>query len=215
MTRPRLLDLFAGAGGCSVGYHRAGFDVVGVDLHPQPRYPFEFHQADALTYPPDGFDAIHASPPCQAWSLATVFHGRTTADTHPQLVAPIRERLDATGLPYVIENVAGAPVRKDLLLCGEMFGLRLHRHRYFEINGFLCMRPRHARHRLKGAIHNCHIEAGHARQVAGHFADLDDARDAMGIDWMERDELAEAIPPAYTEFIGAQLLAHLEQGSAA
>jgi DNA (cytosine-5)-methyltransferase 1 len=204
--RPRLLDLFCGAGGASVGYHRAGFDVVGVDLHPQPNYPYEFHQADALTFPLDGFDAIHASPTCQTFSLASAWRPGTK-EKYPDLVTPMRLRLHAEAtVPFVIENVPGAPIRQDVLLCGEMFGLRLHRHRYFETEGFLVMQPAHSGHRLKGALTNCHIEAGYTRQVAGNFAGMASASEAMGIDWMTRLELAEAIPPAYTEFIGGQLL---------
>jgi hypothetical protein len=207
----RLLDLFCGAGGCSVGYTRAGFEVVGVDNQPQPNYPFEFHQADALTFPLAGFDAVHASPPCPAYSLATLHHGAGAGAGHPDLVAPTREVLTASGLPYVIENVIGAPLRKDVVLCGEMFGLRVHRHRIFEVEGAFVMQPRHAPHVLKGALHNCHIEDGHARQVAGNYANHEDAADAMGIDWpMSRRELANAIPPAYTEHIGEFLMRHLE-----
>jgi DNA (cytosine-5)-methyltransferase 1 len=214
VTRPRLLDLFCGAGGCSVGYHRAGFDVVGVDVKPQPNYPFEFHEADALTFPLEGFDAIHASPPCPSYSFATHYHG--TQGNHPDLYAPVRALLHDTGLPYVIENVPGSPVRKDLVLCGEMFGLRVHRHRLFETGRFFVMRPPHAPHALKGALHNCHIEAGHARLVAGNYADHEDAADAMGIDWpMSRRELANAIPPAYTEHIGGYLMAEIGARKAA
>lgn len=207
MRRPRLLDLFCNAGGSAMGYHRAGFEVVGVDIEDQPDYPFEFHRADALEFPFDGFDAIHASPTCQTFSIASAFHPGTK-DKYPDLVTPMRERLHREArVPFVIENVAGAPIRQDVMLCGEMFGLRLHRHRYFETEGFLCMQPPHTKHRLRGAIHNCHIEDGVARLVAGNFADLASAREAMGIDWMDRQHLAEAIPPAYTEFIGGYLLA--------
>lgn len=206
-----------------MGYHRAGFDVVGVDIAPQPNYPFEFHQRDALKcvrslvvngLVGDGlaggwFDVIHASPPCQAYSLATLYHGRANADRHPDLVEPTRELLEQTGLPYVIENVPGAPVRPDVVLCGEMFGLRVHRHRVFELGGWFAMRLPHGRHVLKGAVTNCSVQDGMARLVAGNYANHEDASDAMGIDWMARKELAEAIPPAYTEFIGHQLHAHV------
>jgi DNA (cytosine-5)-methyltransferase 1 len=219
MTRPRLLDCFSGAGGCARGFQRAGFYVVGVDINPQPRYAGdEFHQADALEvlrilvsggtwqgYTLVDFAAVHASPPCPAYSLATHYHG--TQANHPDLIAPTRELLQATGLPWVIENVERSPLRRDLVLCGEMFGLRLHRHRVFEIDGFFAMQPRHAPHVLKGARHNCHIEDGHARLVAGNYADHEDAGDAMGIDWMARGkELANAIPPAYCEHIGGYLM---------
>jgi DNA (cytosine-5)-methyltransferase 1 len=211
-----LLDLFCGAGGAAMGYHRAGFEVVGVDIEPQPNYPFEFIRADALHEMDrlrwSWYDAIHASPPCPAYSLATHYHG-TQAD-HPDLISPVRRALEASGLPWVIENVEGAPLRRDLVLCGEMFGLRLHRHRVFETGGFFAMQPRHAPHRLKGALHNCHIEQGHARLVAGNYADHEDAMDAMGIDWdISRRELANAIPPAYTEHIGHYLMAEVNQRS--
>ena len=208
--RPRLLDRFCGAGGCGKGYADAGFEVVGVDIEPQPDYPFEFVQADAMTFPADGFDAQHASPPCPAYSLATLHRGLAARDDHPDLVAPTRAMLEADGLPYVIENVIGSPLRKDLVLCGEMFGLRVHRHRVFELGGWFAMQPRHAPHVLKGALHNCHIEDGHARQVVGNYANHADALDAMGVDWpMSRRGLANAIPPAYTLFIGEQLIRHL------
>jgi len=204
----RLLDLFCGAGGAAMGYHRAGFEVVGVDINPQPRYPFEFHQGDALEYARKHgheFDAIHASPVCKGFSFATCFHPGAKAN-HPDLIAPTREILDTLGVPYVIENVVGAPIRKDILLCGEMFGLRVHRHRYFEAGFWLPFSPKHVAHKLKGAKHNCHIETGYTRIIAGNFSNLDDARESMGIDWMNRKELAQAIPPAYTEYIGRQLM---------
>ena len=131
MTRPRLLDLFCGAGGCSMGYHRAGFDVTGVDIRQMSRYPFEFHKADALEFPLDGFDAIHASPPCQDHSVTQNFTTRRHGSGW--MLAATRERLEASGLPWVIENVPGAPMRPDFKLCGCMFGLkRLKRERWFE-----------------------------------------------------------------------------------
>ena len=211
--KPRLLDLFCGAGGAGMGYHRAGFDVVGVDIAPQPRYPFEFHQADALTFDLRDFDAIHASPPCPRYSLVSGFQG--VAEDHPDLVAPIRALLEQTGLPYVIENVPGAPLRRDLVLCGEMFGLRVHRHRLFEIAGAFAMAPRHSPHLLRGALTNCETGPGIARWITGNYADHADASDAMGIDWMNRRELANAVPPAYTEYIGGYLLLALDQRCAA
>lgn len=207
-TRPLLLDLFSGAGGCAAGYHRAGFDVVGVDHVDQPRYPFRFIRGDALEYLEEHgeeYDAIHASPPCQTFSRATHYHG-TQAD-HADLVAPTRGLLEATGLPWVMENVEGSPLRRDVVLCGEMFGLRVHRHRVFETSGFLVLRPSHFGHRLRGARHNCHVEEGYTRIVAGKFSKAADAGDAMGIDWMKPAELAQAIPPAYTEYIGGFLMA--------
>lgn len=212
---PRLLDLFCGAGGCSVGYSRAGFEVVGVDIEPQPNYPFEFVQGEALEYLESCdlslFDAIHASPPCTAHSLATLHRGKAHAETHPELIAPTRELLLKSGKPWVVENVVGAPIRHDVMLCGEMFGLKLHRHRYFEIEGFFVMQPRHAPHELRGAEDNCDLREGHARQVVGNYADHIGASEAMGIDWMERGELNLAIPPAYTELIGGFLRTEVEQ----
>lgn len=217
-----LLDLYGGAGGCAVGYKRAGFEVVGVDLFEQPNYPFEFFQADAIEtldsllaggklgpYRLSDFRAIHASPVCKGFSFVTYFHPGAR-DNHPDLLTPTRELLKKTGLPWIIENVPGAPMRRDLVLCGEMFGLRVHRHRLFEIDGFAALAPPHQKHKLKGAKHNCHIEEGHARQVAGNYSNHPDACDAMGIEWMTRKELAQAIPPAYTEYIGRQLIQHIE-----
>jgi DNA (cytosine-5)-methyltransferase 1 len=202
MTLPRkyrLLDLFCGAGGCSVGYHRAGFEVVGVDINPQKNYPFEFHQADALTYPLDGFDVIHASPPCQAFSNARVIHG----NHHPDLLTPMRELLLSQDTPWVIENVPGAPLDYSLMLCGSMFGeRRLKRHRWFEI--------------WPAPLPNLLPPCNHARQIisvfghGGHiYHGVQEWREVMGIDWMTRDELSQAIPPAYTEFIGKQLMEYL------
>ena len=203
MSRPRLLDLFCGAGGASVGYHRAGFDVVGVDLKPQPRYPFEFHQADAMTYPLDGFDAIHASPPCQGYSVTRHF---TTRTEYPDLLPATRERLQAAGMPWVIENVPGAPMRADYKLCGCLFNLsRLRRVRWFEVSWpvFELVSPHvHQRDVITVAGHDV---PSHQRKF-GRSVTLDERKAAMGIDWMGRDELGQAIPPAYTEFIGRRLL---------
>ena len=178
-----------------MGYHRAGFEVVGVDIKPQPHYPFEFHQADAMTYPLDGFDAIHASPPCQGYSRMR--HLPWLRDKiYPLLIEPTRERLIAVGVPYVIENVMDAHLPAGWL-CGGMFGLPIYRHRAFETNWFW-MQPAHPRHRRV-------IEAG--RMLGGR---LRRAHGDMKLGWMTSDERDEAIPPAYTEYIGRQLLAMLE-----
>jgi DNA (cytosine-5)-methyltransferase 1 len=214
VSRPRLLDLFCGAGGAATGYSRAGFDVVGVDITPQPNYPFRFVQADAVEFIEnlpyfwhEWFDAVHASPPCPAYSLVSGFHG--VQGNHPDLIDATRDALICYGSPFVIENVIGAPMRRDLVLCGEMFGLRVHRHRGFELDGWFSMAHPHAGHRLRGGKTNCETGEGVARWITGHYADHEDAGRAMGIDWMTRDELAQAVPPAYTEWIGSQLLAHL------
>jgi DNA (cytosine-5)-methyltransferase 1 len=227
--RPLLIDLFCGAGGGSVGYERAGFDVIGVDIAPQPNYPFTLSQQDALDFLRRRVEgmyasgpwwgtrpiaAVHASPPCPRYSLVSGFQG--VAEDHPDLVEPTRRLLQALGLPYVIENVVGAPLQADVALCGEMFGLRVHRHRIFETAGFFVMQPRHSPHVLRGGKTNCETGPGIARWVTGHYSDHDDAGDAMGIDWMARGkELANAIPPAYTEHIGGYLMAALEFEAAA
>jgi hypothetical protein len=205
---PRLLDLFCGAGGAAMGYHRAGFEVVGVDHLPQPRYPFEFHQADALEFLAGAnagdYDAVHASPPCQAHSAGAKMRG--TAGLHPDLLPATRDLLARFGLPYVIENVVGAPMPSFVTLCGEMFGLGVIRHRRFECSELL-WQPHHPKHR--GAVSD-----GHYATVAGHGGDGSNAfpvwAAAMQIGWMTKEELAQAIPPAYTEWIGRQLLTQLE-----
>ena len=215
--RPLLLDLFAGAGGAAVGYHRAGFDVVGVDLHPQPNYPFRFIQADAVEVARMllvrniwkdlwRVAAVHASPPCQGYSAMSSCRPGL-ADQYPRLIEPIRDGLQAAGLPYVIENVPGSPLLDPVELCGQMFGLELYRHRLFECS-FAATTPDHPEH-VMPASKAGHWKPGTVMSVAGHVAPIAKAREVMGIDWMTRDELAEAIPPAYTEWIGAQLLQHV------
>lgn len=208
MSQPRLLDLFCGAGGCTKGYQRAGFYVVGVDIKPQPHYcGDEFIQADAMTFPLDGFDAIHASPPCQRFS---VMRALPQAREHPDLVTPIREKLRATGLPFVIENVPGAPLVNPITLCGSMFGLRssagryLRRHRLFEIHPPLTMVPQ-CQHRGVAVGVYGHGSAGWLGQRM-RTAKADEARVLMGMDWATRDGMSQAIPPAYTEWIGRELL---------
>jgi DNA (cytosine-5)-methyltransferase 1 len=200
-----------------MGYHRAGFDVVGVDNRPQPRYPFTFVQADAMTYPLDGYDAIHASPPCQAYSVATRESHR---QSHPDLLGPARKRLETVGAPWVIENVPGAPMRVDFQLCGCLFGLpRLRRERWFETSwrGFDLRPPcQHLERPLavvNGGIQTWELRDGWPRLPAAELHSL--RSQAMGIDWIpSRRELAQAIPPAYTEYIGGQLLEHLKERAA-
>lgn len=196
-----------------MGYARAGFEVVGVDVEPQPRYPFAFVQADALDYlrwllepsPLVGpFDAIHASPPCQFASRAQRIRGYE----HPDLIGPTRAALDATGLPYVIENVPGAPLRNPVRLEGQVFRLGTHRPRDFETNWPLTV-PALISPPPSQAKMGRRAKPGEAIQVVGHFNGADAGRAAMGIDWMTREELREAVPPAYTEFVGIQLRAYL------
>ena len=215
----RLLDLFCGAGGCSVGYARAGFEVVGVDIEPHPSYPFEFIQADALDYlyhrcdAQRGIDIIHASPPCQTFTRAQHLRdaqGKTTDKL--DLLAPTRDALIATGLPYVIENVPGAPMVNPITLCGSSFGLRVRRHRQFESNVPLMSLPcdHTGQGRPVGVYGSMRDDIPQGGKTAGS---IEEAREAMGIDWMrwrstnqEWNDIKEAIPPAYTEFIGGQLM---------
>jgi DNA (cytosine-5)-methyltransferase 1 len=230
----RLLDLFCGAGGAAMGYHRAGFEVVGVDIKPQPHYPFEFHQADAMTFPLDGFDVIHASPPCQAYSIMRNLpwlKGREYWDSIP----PTRERLLTVDVPWVMENVNGAPL-DGIFLCGTMFGLRQpdggpeYRHRLFESSVFM-LAPGHPKHfetvvpgpylkdrqnRMSGIPGKGWKSSGIDRSVAGHGrrGAAKAWGQALGIDWMDRDGLSQAIPPAYTEYIGRQLMAYLQRAAA-
>lgn len=228
----RLLDLFCGAGGAAMGYHRAGFEVVGVDINLQPNYPFEFHQADAMAYPLDGFDAIHASPPCQAYSTIAKQQRarRPGVYEHPDLVVTTRQRLMNCGVPYVIENVMGAPLENPIMLCGSSFGLSLRRHRLFEcsfpIMALPCahhwqtprFRSLDARRNLVSPVVTVCGQGsrqtlasvvgvhGHA-QYSGERA----LREwAMGIDWMSPQELSQAIPPAYTEYVGGYLMQYLK-----
>jgi len=213
MIKPRLLDLCCKAGGAAMGYHRAGFEVVGLDIKPQPHYPFEFIQADALTYPLEGFDAYHASPPCQPWgSIRKLTIAQGVAKEYPELIVPIRERLVATGKPYVIENTPGAPLLDAVMLCGSSFGLPIKRHRLFETN-FAILRPPCAHYIYtadKPALHR-HLQ-GKSRVVGcyGHGRGAGDSvplwSAAMGIDWMTRKELSQAVPPAYTEYVGGYLM---------
>jgi DNA (cytosine-5)-methyltransferase 1 len=212
MTRPRLLDLFCGAGGCSVGYHRAGFDVVGVDSKPMPRYPFEFHQADAMTYPLDGFDVIHASPPCQDWSQMHRNYQAPSHGTGSLLIDTLR-RLRAQEVPWVVENVVGAPLLSAITLCGASFGLGvagwdLNRHRLFEASFFMLAPPCQHRRGKSIGVYGNGTNAWHRKKLGRNIGRAE-ARQAMGIDWMTRKELNQAIPPAYTEYIGAQLLDQL------
>jgi DNA (cytosine-5)-methyltransferase 1 len=209
-VKPRLLDLFCCAGGASEGYARAGFEVVGVDIEPQPHYPYEFHQANALTFPLDGFDAIAASPPCQAYTRCQ----RIRDNAHADLIWPTRFRLRAAGVPYAIENVVGAPLVNPIELCGAMFGLRVYRHRLFECS-FPIEAPHHPDHVAPVRKMGRPVRDGEFMHVVGNFSGVALARKAMGIDWMVRDELREAIPPAYTEYVGRAMLAHMRLCAAA
>ena len=224
MKKLKLLDLFSGAGGAAMGYYRAGFtDILGIDCKPQPRYPFDFVQGDVFTLfggragwgppspPPDSepmklsdFDLVHASPPCQRFSCARTIHPTIE---HPDLVTPCREMLHAAKVPFVIENVVGAPIRCSIMLCGTMFGLRLLRHRHFEIYPeFLILTPP-CKHEgsVKSGDYFCVVGGGGGNDEVP-YARKTDCVVAMGIDWMTRKEMTQAVPPAYTEFIGREIL---------
>lgn len=210
-SKLRLLDLFCGAGGAARGYQMAGFYVVGVDNRPQPRYAGdEFIQADAMTFPLEGFDVIHASPPCQRYSTMTKKWGRE--DSHPDLVAPVRDALETIcedGALYVIENVPGAPLLNPMTLCGSMFGLgvdgyQLRRHRIFETNAGTIWPPASCAHVGQPLPVYGHA-GGRSKRDGLKFPGTDAWREGMGIDWMIGKELAESIPPAYTHFIGNHL----------
>ncbi|OIJ25227.1 DNA cytosine methyltransferase [Nocardioides luteus] len=226
MNAPRILDLFCGEGGAAMGYHRAGFEVVGVDINPRAlrRYPFETIHADALDVLADsrfvaGFDAVHASAPCQAYSVTRHTHGHI----HPDLIDPVREGLVAAGLPYVIENVPGAPLRDPLLLCGSMFDLgaidtdgtrlRLQRHRLFESNVFLFGPGTACRHDTQVEVGGVYGGGSSPRRPGsghgGYSPGKHTAARLIGADWMTLRGLAQSIPPAYTDFVGSQLLDRL------
>ncbi|MBP2585032.1 hypothetical protein J3A78_005510 [Streptomyces sp. PvR006] len=229
--RPLLLDLFYCAGGAGTGYSRAGFDVVGVDIAPRPNYPFAFVRADALEYLAsliasgeiERYAFVHSSPPCQAGCALTVGTNRSRGwgRTHIDLVPPTRVLLEASGLPYVIEQPNGrAEIRKDLTLCGEQFSLGVIRHRNFELGHWSVTRPAHAPHRgrVRGWRHGEFFDGPYVAAYGngGGKPSVPELQAAMGIDWTDvREELTEAIPPAYSQWIGTQFLAQLRSGVAA
>lgn len=218
--RPLLIDFFCGAGGCSVGYSRAGFDVIGCDIEPQKRYPFDFLQMDALEalqrllvgesllFGDRGISladvaAFHASPPCQAYSKSSPL---ANDSKKVDMIADVRFLLRSAGKPYIIENVEGSPLLgSPLLLCGTMFDLRVIRHRYFENNICLWVPPSPCNHWSKINENGfCTMFGrGASKEKGGNKADW---QRASGIDWMTVSEMSQAIPPAYTEFIGKVLL---------
>jgi DNA (cytosine-5)-methyltransferase 1 len=216
MSKPLLLDTYCKAGGTSMGYHRAGFEVIGVDLEYQKRYPFEFHQGDAiefiLKYGKD-FDVIAGSPPCQDYTSLKALTGKT----YPRLINATREAMKSTGKPYIIENVKGARFELDnpIMLCGTMFeGLRVIRHRYFECNPVIWWPPRQCQHVGYCAGSSLRVDGKRKTQsfdyvdyitVAGGDFIVSDGRIAMDIDWMTGSELDQAIPPAYTEWLGKEI----------
>jgi DNA (cytosine-5)-methyltransferase 1 len=237
-TLMKILDLFCGAGGAGMGYSMCGFEVIGVDINPQKHYPFEFHQGDALEYLKEHgneFDIIHASPPCQRFSKMTHGRWKDRMSSHPDLIEPIRNLLIELGKPYIIENVMGAPLLNPIMLCGTMFNLQtkggsqLRRHRLFEtsfpiINTLVCKHNNGSAIGVYGGGQNPARKHPVTIGVWGHSGGnsvrddylmfgVEDRRDAMGIDWMIGKELSEAIPPAYTFWIGNQYLLSLTKDS--
>ena len=223
----RLLDLFCGAGGAGMGYHRAGFEVVGVDINPQPHYPFEFHQGNALEFcAAHGaeFDVIHASPPCQHYTgMRRITESRfgVCKTEHPDLIAETRRILRDTGKIYIIENVQNSPLQTQVILCGASLGLlHLARHRHFESNWLFLGAPRcsHIRNEYTIGVYG---ERPDGRRVSypQHrlcrvAKGIEEAREVMGIDWMTWDEIREAVPPAYTEWLGTQIIKRLRPNTA-
>ncbi len=236
---PVLLDLYCCQGGASRGYADAGWTVVGVDKDPQPRYPYPFLQMDALEalhrlldgellgfgqrngaslfFELGDFTAIHASPPCQAKTKAQ----KIMRNDHPRLIAPTRVLLIETGLPYVIENVVPEDEENDpdplidpLMLCGEMFGIETYRHRLFETN-WPAAAPEHRPHVARNTKMGRPPQPGEYMHIVGNFSGVEKAREVMGMPWASRDGLREAIPTAYAEFLGRQLLARVREESVA
>lgn len=216
--RPKLLDLFCGAGGAARGYADAGFAVTGVDINPQKRYPYYFVCDDALGFVRrhgHKFDVVHASPPCQRYSVATKANP-SAAEKHPDLVAVTRDALRATGKPYIIENVPGAPLVNPIVLCGTMFPgeLKVYRHRLFESNIPL-VAPVHGKHDAVTGTHRWPYRAGEFYDISGTGYKgwtMPEGRVAMGIGWpMCRQELVQAIPPAYTRCLGEQIMVYLQE----
>lgn len=205
-SAPRLLVCFCCQGGEAMGYHRAGFEITGVDISPQPRFPFRFIQADAVEYTREHgheYAAVAGGPPCQWWSKTQRIQG----NNHPQLISPFREVLVELGKPYVIENVEDA--RSELvnpeLLCGASFGLHTYRHRLFETNwGFGS--PAHPEHTARPVKMGRALRDGDWYHAVGNFQGVDYVRRDLDVPWMNRDGIRECIPPAYSEYIGRQLL---------
>ena len=217
VTGPTILDLCCRVGGASAGYVAVGWNVVGVDIEPIEDYPFEFHQADALEFGSKyggDFDAAHASFPCQSQTTLQKGTNKARGYEYPNLIPAGREMLLSLGIPFVMENVPSSELRRDVVLCGEMFGLSVIRHRVFEVHGFDLWQPPHVKHRgrVAGMRHGEWFTGPYFAVYGdgGGKGTVEQWQQAMGIGWTaDRKNLAEAIPPAYTEFIGAQLLEHL------
>ena len=212
----RLLDLGCGTGIVAEAYVRAGFHVTGVDTEPQPRYRgHEFIQADMLTFPLEGYDFIHVSPPCQRWSRMVRCRPELR-DQYPDLITPMQPRLDASGIPFVIENVEGSPLRNPTWLCSHAFGRQLYRHRGWEGgNGFRVPPLAHPEHDIPASKAG-HWVPGTVMSIAGHVAPVDMARELMGVDWfVPRELLVEAVPVYMTAYVAAHAMAAVSRLQAA
>lgn len=209
MRTLKALDLFCGAGGASMGLARAGFEVSGIDTNERLNYPFKFIVGDVMQWLEwtsfiQHFDLVWASPPCQRYTRMQKIRARE----HPDLIGPVREKLQRIGVPFVIENVIGAPLNFPVMLCGAMFGLRMYRHRLFEAS-FPLQPKEHPRHTERTEKAGRLPKDGGFISVAGHFPGVGEVRRVMEVPWMRRDEIAQAIPPAYSEYIGKAAIAHL------
>lgn len=203
----KLLDLYCCGGGAGYGYEKAGFDVTGIDIEPQPKHRGNFIQADAIEYLKEHwseYDVVHASPPCQAYSSASM-QFRIAGKEYIDLIELTRIELIKTGLPYIIENVPGSPLINPIELCGAMFGMKTYRHRLFESNINL-VAPEHPKHANKNAKMGRKPASDDFIQYVGHFSGVDEVRKMTGLYWLGQYELAQSIPPQYTEFIGRQVI---------
>ena len=211
-SKPKLLDLYCGGGGASFGYELAGWDVVGVDIDPQPKYRGKFIQADAIEYLKahyTEFDAVHASPPCQHYSKAAM-QFRIAGKKYVDMIEITRNELIKTGLPYIIENVPDAPLLEPILLCGAMFGIRTYRHRLFE-NNIELKQPKHPKHIAPNAKMGRKPMPNEYLQYMGHFSGVKIVQEFTGLHWLGQKELAQSLPPQYTRWVGKQLLKALPE----
>jgi len=207
----KLLDLYCCGGGASYGYEQAGFDVTGVDIIDQPRHRGKFFKADAIEFLKKNhqdFDVIHASPPCQAHSMASK-QWRLKGKEYPDLIAPTRAALIETGLPYIMENVPGSPLIDPIEMCGAMFGMRTYRHRLFESNMPLTVPP-HPVHHAPNAKMGRPANDDEFIQYVGHFPGVKAVQEMTGLHWLGQKELAQSIPPQYTLYLGRQVLNFLD-----
>jgi len=206
----RLLDLYCCGGGAGYGYEQAGFAVTGIDIEAHPNHRGVFIQSDAIEYLKahyHEYDAIHASPPCQAYSQASA-QFRSRGKEYATLIEATRDALIETKLPYIIENVPGSPLINPIQLCGAMFGMRTYRHRLFESNIPL-EEPPHPKHISKNTPMGRKPKQGEFIQYVGHFSGVGEVKEMTGLHWLNQNELAQSIPPQYTRYIGIQLIKYL------